>query len=168
MTDQPQRRGSDGNNRNNENHVSHSSHKSPLPSAPVPNRIIQPRGDYQTLLSFQKAEVVYDITFRFAHKYLSRGDRTVDQMIQSARSGKQNILEGSKAGTTSQETEIKLTNVGRASLEELLADYRDYLRVRDKSIWEKGSKEAMYVRELGRRTPQDYEIYRNFVETRST
>ena len=167
MTDQPQRRGSDGNNRNNENHVSHSSHKSPLPSSPVPNRIIQPRGDYQTLLSFQKAEVVYDITFRFAHKYLSRGDRTVDQMIQSARSGKQNILEGSKAGTTSKETEIKLTNVGRASLEELLADYRDYLRVRDKSIWEKGSKEAMYVRELGRRTPQDYESYRNFVETRS-
>lgn len=167
MTDQPQRRGSDGNKRNNENHDSRSSHKSPLPLSPVPNRIIQPRGDYQTLLSFQKAEVVYDITFRFAHKYLSRGDRTVDQMIQSARSGKQNILEGSKAGTTSKETEIKLTNVGRASLEELLADYRDYLRVRDKSIWEKGSKEAMYVRELGRRTPQDYEIYRNFVETRS-
>jgi hypothetical protein len=81
---------------------------------PQYNRIIQPRGDYQTLLSFQEAEVVYDITFRFAHKYLSRGDRTVDQMIQSARSGKQNILEGSKAGTTSKETEIKLTNVGRA------------------------------------------------------
>lgn len=170
MTDQPQRRGSDGNNGNNGNHVSHSSHsshKSPLPSSPVPNRIIHPRGDYQTLLSFQKAEVVYDITFRFAHKFLSRGDRTVDQMIQSARSGKQNILEGSKAGTTSKETEIKLTNVGRASLEELLADYRDYLRVRDKSIWDKGSKEAIYVRDLGRRTPQDYEIYRNFVETRS-
>ena len=86
-----------------------------------------PRGDYQTLLSFQKAEVIYDITFRFAHKYFSKGDRTVDQMIQSARSGKQNILEGSKAATTSKETEIKLTNVGRASLEELLADYRDYL-----------------------------------------
>ncbi len=88
------------------------------------------------LLSFQKAEAVYDITFRFAHKYLGRGDRTVDQMIQSARSGKQNILEGSKAATTSKETEIKLTNVGRASLEELLADYRDYLRVRDLRIWE--------------------------------
>ena len=167
MTDQPQRRGSDGNKRNNENHDSRSSHKSPLSSSPVPSRIIQPCGDYQTLLSFQKAEVVYDITFRYAYKYLSRGDRTVDQMIQSARSGKQNILEGSKAGTTSKETEIKLTNVGRASLEELLADYRDYLRVRDKSIWEKGSKEAMYVRDLGRRTPQDYELYRNFVETRS-
>src|ERR1700684_1704762 len=84
--------------------------------------IIPPRGDYKTLHSFNKAEVVYDITFRFAHKYLSKGDRTVDQMIQSARSGKKNILEGSKAALTSKETEIKLTNVGRASLEELLDD----------------------------------------------
>jgi four helix bundle suffix protein len=131
-----------------------------------PHSIIPPRGDYQTLLSYQKAEVVYDITFRFAHKHLSRGDRTVDQMIQSARSGKQNILEGSKAAMTSKETEIKLTNVGRASLEELLADYRDYLRARDLPIWERDSKEALYVRELGRREPQTYELYREFVETR--
>jgi four helix bundle suffix protein len=71
--------------------------------------LLAPRGDYHTLLSFQKAEIVYDITFRFAHKFLSRGDRTVDQMIQSAWSGKKNILEGSKAGLTSKETEIKLT-----------------------------------------------------------
>ncbi len=78
--------------------------------------IIPPRGDYQTLLSYQKAEVIYDITFRFAHRFLELRDRTVDQMIQSARSGKQNILEGSKAALTSKETEIKLTNVGRASL----------------------------------------------------
>ncbi len=131
-----------------------------------PERVLPPRGDYQTLLSFQKAEVVYDITFRFAHRYLSRGDRTVDQMIQSARSGKQNILEGSKAAQTSKEMEIKLTNVGRASLEELLADYRDYLRVRDHAIWEKDSKEALFVRDLGRKTPQTYELYREFVETR--
>jgi len=120
----------------------------------------------QTLLSFQKAEVVCDMTFRFAHKCLSRGDRTIDQMIQSARSGKQNILEGSKAATTSKETELKLTNVGRASLEELLADYRDYLRVRDLSQWPKDSKAARYVRELGRQTPQTFESYREFVETR--
>jgi len=140
---------------------SHSSH-----SSQDPERLLPPRGDYQTLLSFQKAEVVYDITFRFAHKYLSKGDRTVDQMIQSARSGKQNILEGSKAALTSKETEIKLTNVGRASLEELLADYRDYLRVRDHAIWDKDSKEAQFVRRLGRKTPQTYELYREFVETR--
>ena len=143
----------DGKNRNDGNHDSS-------------ERVLPPRGDYQTLLSFQKAEVVYDITFRFAHKYLSRGDRTVDQMIQSARSGKQNILEGSKAAQTSKEMEIKLTNVGRASLEELLADYRDFLRVRDHVLWDKESKEARFVRRLGCKTPQTFEIYREFVETR--
>ena len=116
-------------------------------------RIIPPRGDYQTLLTFQKAETIYDLTFRFAHKYLSKGDRTIDQMIQSARSGKKNILEGSKAGTTSKETEIKLTNVARASLEELLDDYRDYLRARDLTTWSKDSREAQFVRKLGRKTP---------------
>jgi four helix bundle protein len=107
----------------NDSHISHDSHP-----------ILPPRGDYQTLLSFQKAEVVYDLTFRFVRKFLSRGDRTIDQMIQSARSGKKNILEGSKAALTSKETEIKLTNVVRASLEELLDDYKDYLRARDLAI----------------------------------
>jgi four helix bundle protein len=88
-------------------------------------RLLPPRGDYQMLLSFQKAEVIYDITFRFAHKFLAKGDRTMDQMIQAARSGKKNILEGSKAGRVSKETEMKLTNVARASLEELLDDFKD-------------------------------------------
>lgn len=153
--------GSNANNRNAHNsHVSHSSHS---PDAP---RLLPPRGDYQTFLSFQKAEVVYDLTFRFAHKFLTKGDRTIDQMIQAARSGKKNILEGSKAGLTSKETDIKLTNVARASLEELLDDYKDYLRARDLAIWDKASKEAQYVRTLGRRTPQTYETYREFVETR--
>jgi four helix bundle suffix protein len=140
--------------------------KNPSPDSPSSHPIIPPRGDYQTLLSYQKAEVIYDITFRFAHKFLAKSDRTVDQMIQSARSGKQNILEGSKAAITSKETELKLTSVGRASLEELLADYRDYLRVRDHAIWDKDSKEAQYVRQLGRKVPQTYELYREFVETR--
>lgn len=153
--------GKDGKNASDRKPNSHFSHNSP-----EPERILPPRGDYQTLLSFQKAEVIYDLTFRFAHKYLAKGDRTVDQMIQSARSGKQNILEGSKAAVTSKETEIKLTSVGRASLEELLADYRDYLRVRDHKIWDKDSKEARFVRRLGRKTPQDFELYREFVETR--
>jgi four helix bundle suffix protein len=129
--------------------------------------LIPPRGDYQTLLSFQKAEVVYDITFRFAHKFLDKGDRTIDQKIQAARSGKKNLLEGSKAGRTSKETEIKLTNVAWASLEELLDDYRDYLGARDLSEWDKDSKEALYVRKLGRKTPPSFEDYREFVETRS-
>jgi four helix bundle suffix protein len=128
--------------------------------------IIPPRGDYQTLHSFHKAEVVYDITFRFAHKFLARGDRTIDQMIQAARSGKKNVLEGSKAALASKETEIKLTSVARASLEEVLDDYRDYLRVREYREWAKDSREALYVRRLGRKLPQTYELYREFVETR--
>ena len=87
-------------------------------------------------------------------------------MIQSARSGKQNILEGSKAAPISKETEIKLTNVARASLEELLGDYQDYLRVRDLPLWEKNSREAQYVRRVGRKSPQTFELYRDFFETR--
>jgi four helix bundle suffix protein len=110
--------------------------------------------------------VAYDITFRFAQRFIERGDRTRDQMIQAARSGEKNILEGSKAGVISKETEIKLTGVARASLEELLDDYQEYLRVRDKVTWEKDSKEALYVRRLGCKKPQSYELYREFVETR--
>jgi four helix bundle suffix protein len=87
-------------------------------------------------------------------------------MIQAARSGKKNLLEGSKAAVTSKETEIKLTNVARASLEELLDDYRDFLRVREHLEWDKNSKEPLYVRRLGRKTPQTYELYRRFAENR--
>jgi four helix bundle suffix protein len=127
---------------------------------------LPPHGNYRGLLSFQKAEVVYDITFRFCHKFLAKGDRTIDQMIQAARSGKKNILEGSKASVTSKETELKLTNVARASLQELLDDYRDFLRARDLPIWTKDSKEARYVRKLGLKPQQTYEDYRQFCETR--
>ena len=111
--------------------------------------LLPPHGNYRELLSYQKAEVIFDITFRFAHKYLAKSDRTIDQMIQSARSGNKNIMEGSKAAQTSKETEIKLTNVARGSLEELLGDYKDYLRVRDLKQWNKDSREAQYVRRLG-------------------
>ncbi len=124
------------------------------------------RGNYRELLSYQKAEIVYDITFRFCERFLKRGDRTIDQMVQAARSGKQNIAEGSKASLTSTQTEIKLTNVARASLEELLIDYRDYLRVRDLKLWAKNSREAMFVRELSNRSRTNYETYRTFCETR--
>lgn len=124
-------------------------------------------GEYRRLLSYQKAEVVYDVTFRFCERFLSKGDRTIDQMVQSARSGKQNIAEGSQASGTSKEMEIKLTNVARASLEELLIDYLDYLRVRDLRLWDKDSREVQYARKLGRQSPATYEIYRIFVETRT-
>ncbi len=111
-------------------------------------RIIPPHGGYQSLLSYQRAEVVYDATVRFCADFLDKRDRTVDQMVQAARSGKQNIVEGSMASGTSREMELKLTNVARASLEELLTDYRDFLRTRQAVEWDKDSKEALYVRRL--------------------
>ena len=127
---------------------------------------IPPHGNYRELLSYRKAETIYDLTFRFCQRFLARGDRTVDQMVQAARSGKQNIVEGSKASGTSKEMEIKLVNVARASLEELLEDYHDFLRVRDLPHWGKESREAQYVRKLGHKPDSTFESYRNFVETR--
>src|SRR5882672_462720 len=135
------------------------------PTADQPG-FMPPHGNYQKLLSYQKAEVVYDLTYRFCHRFLSRGDRTIDQMVQAARSGKQNIAEGSKASRTSTEMEIKLTNVARASLEELLVDYHDYLRVRDLRLWDKDAKEARFVRNLGKKPHVTFEAYREFCETR--
>jgi four helix bundle suffix protein len=127
---------------------------------------IPAHGNYRELLSYRKAEVVYDVTYRFCRRFLATLDRTNDQMIQAARSGKQNILEGSKASGTSKEMEIKLVGVARASLEELLADYRDFLRVRDLGIWEKESRQARFVRRLGNKADLAYEDYREFCETR--
>src|SRR6202045_3921740 len=117
----------------------------------MPEHFLEPHG-YRDLYAYHKAEVVYDLTYRFCQRFLSRGDRTIDQMVQAARSGKQNIVEGSKAAGTSKEMEIKLTNVARASLEELLVDYRDFLRVRDLRLWDKDSKEAKFVRRLGKKS----------------
>ncbi len=133
---------------------------------PEPPGFIPPHGNYPDLLSYQKAEVVYDITYRFCQRFLSRGDRTIDQMVQAARSGKQNIVEGSKASGASKEMEIKLMNVARASLEEVLVDYHDFLRVRDLQLWPKDSKEAQFVRKLGNNSRVTYETYREFCETR--
>lgn len=99
---------------------------------------LKPGGGYRKLRVYKLTEIIYDITFYFAKHFLSPADRTIDQMIQAARSGKQNIAEGSAASTTSKETEIKLTNVAKASLEELLVDFQDYLRVRRKEIWTSG------------------------------
>ena len=101
-----------------------------------PTRTLRPRhGGYENLLAFQKARIVFDGTVRFCERLLKKSDRTYDQMVQAARSGKQNILEGSEASATSKETEIKLTNVARSSLGELLEDYRDFLRLRHAEEW---------------------------------
>lgn len=108
-------------------------------------------GNYRKLLTYQKAEAIYDITYYFCKNYLQKFDRTVDQMVQAARSGKQNIVEGSAASATSKETEIKLVNVAKASLQELLIDYEDYLRTRNHRQWENDSVELLKMRELGRR-----------------
>jgi four helix bundle suffix protein len=127
---------------------------------------IPAHGNYRQLLSYQKAEIVFDVTFRFCQRFLIRPDRTIDQMVQAARSGKQNIVEGSQASGTSKEAEIKLTGVARASLEELLTDYRDFLRVRDLRLWEKDSSEAVFVRQLGQRPGASFESFREFCESR--
>lgn len=132
----------------------------------MPQNFIPPHGGYEELLSFQKARIVYDGTVRFCERFLDRRDRTVDQMVQAARSGKQNILEASQASGTSKETEIKLVNVARASLEELLEDYRDFLRVRKLTQWDKNSREARFVRGLGSQENRSYEPYRTYIETR--
>jgi len=118
------------------------------------------------LLSFKKSRIVYDATVYFCGRYIDKYSRTHDQMVQAARSGKQNILEGSQASGTSRETEIKLVNVARASLEELLEDYRDFLRVRGHSLWDKNSREALFVRKLGNGADASYETYRTYIETR--
>jgi four helix bundle suffix protein len=132
----------------------------------VPQNFIPPHGGYENLLSFRKSRIVYDGTVRFCERFLEKRDRTRDQMVQAGRSGKQNILEGSQASGTSKETEIKLMNVARASLEELLEDYRDFLRVRGLPLWDKDSREALFVRRLGSKPDTSYETYRSYIETR--
>ena len=112
---------------------------------------IRQDNNYRTLKAFQKAECVYDVTYYFANKFLQKGDRTIDQMVQAARSGKQNLAEGNIDGVTSKEMEIKLTNVNRASLHELLLDYEDYLRVRGLEQWTINDPRCVQTREFCKR-----------------
>jgi four helix bundle suffix protein len=128
---------------------------------------IPPHGGYAGLLAYQKALIVFEATARFTVRFLEKRDRTVDQMVQAARSGKQNIVEGSKASGTSKQAEIKLINVARSSLEELLEDYKDFLRVRALELWPKDNREALFVRKLGAKKDTSYETYRTYIETRS-
>lgn len=124
------------------------------------------KGNYRALVLYQKAECLYDITYYFAHNYLIKGDRTIDQMIQAARSGKQNIAEGSAAGATSSETEIKLMNVARASFQELLTDYEDYLRVRNLEQWTADDPRSKKTRQVSIKH-NDSEFYREAIKKRS-
>lgn len=117
------------------------------------------------MLSYQKADVIYCLTYHFVEHYLRRNDRTCDQMIQAARSGKQNIIEGCAASSTSAKTEIKLVNVAKASLQELLEDYEDYLKTRGHRQWEENSVELLKMRELGTRH-NDTAFFMNIAQTR--
>lgn len=112
-------------------------------------------GGYRDLRSFQIATVIYDATYRFCEEFLEPRSRTTDQMVQAARSGRQNIAEGSRAAATSSQTELRLLNVARSSLEELLLDYEDFLRHRKLPQWHPDCPEAMEVRDIGRRRPGD-------------
>lgn len=109
-------------------------------------QLIPPHGGYRNLKSYQTAEIVYDATVVFCDRFIDKRSRTHDQMIQAARSGVQNIAEGSIASATSKKTELKLTGVARASLEELLLDFHAFLRQRGLRIWAKDSPEALAVR----------------------
>lgn len=129
---------------------------------------IPKHGGYQKLLAYQRAEIVYDATVKFCADLLNKRDRTVDQMVQAARSGKQNIAEGSQASGTSKEMEIKLTNVARASLEELLIDYRDFLRTRGLVEWPKNHRFVQRMQELNRTPEANYETFRRAVENEDT
>lgn len=127
---------------------------------------IPQKGYYRKLRVYKVAEIIYDITYYFVNNHLNRGDRTVDQMLQAARLGKQNIAEGSCAGTTSKETEIKLTNVAKSSLQELLVDYEDYLRVRGLDLWPKDSDKAQRTRRICA-THNDIAYYNEAIRVRS-
>ncbi len=130
------------------------------------SKIILQNGRYKKLLSYQKSRIVYKVTVIFCNRFLNYRDRTVDQMIQAARSGMQNIVEASMASATSIEMEIKLTNVARASLEELLEDYRDYLRTHGSRLWPETSVEAIYMRKTGRNLRQMEPIILELARTR--
>ena len=122
--------------------------------------------NYRTMKAFRKAECIYDVTYYFAHEFLRPGDRTVDQMIQAARSGKQNLAEGTIDGVTSREMEIKLANVNRASLHELLLDYEDYLRVRGLEQWKLSDPRAVQTRAFCKKH-LDSAVYREKIRERS-
>ena len=128
------------------------------------NNLIPPHGGYRELQSYQMAEIVFDATAVFCDRFIDRRSRTHDQMVQAARSGKQNIAEGSMASGTSKKTELKLIGVARASLEELLVDFQDYLRQKGLPLWGKDAAKAKEVRALAYRSNRSYTTYKAYFE----
>ncbi len=125
---------------------------------------IPKHGGYRNLITYQKAEIIYDGTIYFTRRFFKKYDRTIDQMVQAARSGKQNIAEASMASGTSKEMEIKLTNVARASLEELKIDFQDFLRTQKFPIWDKNHKLTTRFREINKTPNATYETYQKAIE----
>jgi four helix bundle suffix protein len=133
------------------------------PSSEPPN-LIPAHGGYRDLQSYQMAEIVYDATKVFCDRFISLRSRTHDQMVQAARSGKQNIAEGSMASGTSKKTELKLIGVARASLEELLLDYEDFLRQKGLALWTKDNPQSKKVRGLAYDKNRSYKTYKTYIE----
>ena len=131
------------------------------------SKLIGAHGGYRDLKSYQMSEIVYDATVEFCNRFIDKKSRTHDQMVQAARSGKQNIAEGSMASGTSKKTELKLVGVARASLEELLLDYEDFLRQRELPQWEKGHPQAQAVRKLAFEKNRSYLTYKSYLEKTS-
>ncbi len=128
--------------------------------------LIPPHGGYKTLAAYLMAEVVFDCTIAFCDRVIDKRSRTTDQMIQAARSGKQNIAEGSTVSGTSKKLELKLIGVARASLEELLVDYRDYLRTNELEEWPKDHEKALFIRNLYK-VNRSYSTYKTFIEKKT-
>ena len=129
--------------------------------------LIPPHGGYRSLKSYQTTEIIYDATVVFCNRFIHKRSRTHDQMVQAARSGKQNIAEGSMASGTSKKSELKLIGVARASLEELLVDYHDFLRQQGLTLWEKDHKQAKPIRSLAYEKNRSYETYKTYIEQSS-
>lgn len=128
------------------------------------SNLIPAHGGYRKLKSYQMTEIVYDATVKFCNRFIDKRSRTHDQMVQAARSGKQNIAEGSMASGTSKKTELKLIGIARASLEELLQDYEDYLRQNDLSLWELNDSRVLEIRKIGGNVDRSYKLYRTNIE----
>jgi four helix bundle suffix protein len=128
------------------------------------SQLIPPHGGYRELQSYKMAEIVYDATVVFCDRFIDKRSRTHDQMVQAARSGKQNIAEGSMASGTSKKTELKLIGVARASLEELLLDFQDFLRQKSLPLWGKDHEQARKIRALAHEKNRSYTTYKPYVE----
>lgn len=128
------------------------------------DNLIPAHGGYRSLQSYKTAEIIYDATVAFCSRFIERKSRTNDQMVQAARSGKQNIAEGSMASGTSKKTELKLVGVARASLEELLLDYEDFLRQKGLQLWGKENQQAREIRALAYKSNRSYATYKTYVE----